>query len=271
MARKPKTRITVNVGGVERELFSILDRGNGELLLLMKAATALDVPIVEAVGIKEERYSLHPSDAAMDRDAVSLKYTVQALDGAIQDAVALAKLRSSNEVWCLRASRVGLLNLDRYSSNPGDSDTLISLSSSSTWAGVLVYFIFVGRPDLDEELLSQIGLPFRKLTYSRFSVTVVFGYMNVPAIPNTDYICVATSLPRINREKPSINIETDGNPLTMAELPHFIAQISERFGHIYIERMKREFRESGGEMPAEMVAGLAWMTSFLTPEPIGAR
>jgi hypothetical protein len=174
---KPKTRFGVKVNGVMRELFSVRQLNNGDLLLLLKAAEKMD----DGRKVEVQRYSVHRS-LKSDPPGRLIKQSLVLEDGA-EIYTTQFRLLVEGRFLAVMFSRVcPALASDRYTMQPSARDKVVPLYTGDLGKQTLFYTIVVSDCDVTPQDLTIPGIHTTKVEFSYFNIFVMSGIFVAPAI-----------------------------------------------------------------------------------------
>jgi hypothetical protein len=170
-----KYRFTVGAAGADRNLFSVLERKNGDLTIGFGFALRYESDESNP-DIKHQKYSVHVSPNSQKFNTV--KHELWLNDGTkltssfLTDAV---KSKSGfHPIFCRRCPD---LTNDRYLVAPDDKAKLIKLTGCKL-AGTFFYGVFVGSTD--SVFGAHPGVDVMEIAFSCFKIVVLSHHLLLP-------------------------------------------------------------------------------------------
>jgi len=208
-----KIRVSINVEGADRELFSLIERKSGDIMVLLKAAVSVSTAdAVEFQEVKEQRFSVHVSPKSQGH---TIKQTLRTAEGPTTTSALVmprtVSSRSSGGIilrprkqfcWPIFMVRPPSLNNDRYLSSPKPADQRISLGSFNPKLASLTYMVIVTSPHILEIATTRNRTNLATILFSTFNIHVMYGFSIAPIIGPGDFVIFATSPQRAEGEKP---------------------------------------------------------------------
>lgn len=270
-----KTRITVEIGSIVRELFSVEERKGGDLMIYLKSARSIATSDgAEHEDVAEQRFSVHVSPRSRGH---TIKQTLRtAAETTVTSAFVLPRARSAKSpaglllpskpqfCWPIFMTRPPRLDSGHYDSRPKNADRRVEIKAfNPAWASI-VYMVIVSSPDVDElpsirRRTSIVTLPFRA-----FNLHVLYGFSPVPSLPSGDFITFATSPQICGPQQPAGGREPRVSlslPATEGAFFHGLGILRDRYSKNFLEleRQDAEFEDA---------AALMWgMSAFCIAEP----
>ena len=179
-----KIRFTVDSKGAERNLFSILERSNGDLVLGFGFATSVGYS-PENPKILHQKYSVHTSPKSAEFSTIT--HTIWLDDGTKNVLHVLTDaIKAKTGFFPMFCRRCQILVDDRYLIPASDKATRIKLWSPTELDGqvTLVYGVFVGPSDTPFGPHPQLSVA--EWAFTHFRIVVIYHYINLPAHPTGD-------------------------------------------------------------------------------------
>jgi hypothetical protein len=199
-----KTRFTVEVDGFNRELFSLSEKKDGDIMLFIKSAREIATSsggTHEAVG--EQRFSVHVSPKSIGH---TLKQTLRTRSGVTTTSALVLPRRYLEKTasglvvgpaqqfcWPIFMYRPPILDLDRYDSKPKPADRKIDIGSMNPNLSSLVYMVVATSPDVTEIPQTRNRTFSHTVKCRVFNIHVVIGYSLAPSIPQGEFLTFVTS------------------------------------------------------------------------------
>jgi hypothetical protein len=209
-----KTRVTVEIGGIARELFSIEERKSGDLMLFLKASAAIAIADgAEHEDVAEQRFSVHVSPKSQGH---TIKQTLRTRLGQTTTSAFVLPVGSSARspaglvlpdrrrfCWPVYMARPPRLDSGRYDSTPKPADRNIALEPFDPSIASLVYMVAATSTDIAtlpdiRKRTSLVTLPF-----ASFNLHVRYGFCPVAALPFGHFLTFATGSQLKGGEAPS--------------------------------------------------------------------
>lgn len=264
-----KTRVTVEIDGVARELFSVEERKTGDLMIFLKSSMAISTSTGAAhEEIVEQRFSVHVSPRSRGH---TIKQTLKTVAGTATTSalvlpvgvrpvspVGLLLDRHAQFCWPIFMARPPQLDGGRYDSAPKPADRQLSLGAFNPGLANLVYMVVVTSTDVGTLPTVRGRTKVETMRFQRFNLHVMNGYSLAPSAPTGEFLTYATS-PQLNgEERPS----GESTPESSYRLPAIEGEFFRGFG-ILRDRLAGQFvgiedEEAVGEDgPAVTIWGLS--------------
>ncbi len=266
--KSSKIRLTIEVNEVDRELFSVVERKSGDVMIFVKAA--VDVSPGEGAEfqeVKEQRFSVHVSPKSPGH---TVKQTLRTARGQITTS-ALVMPRSltarsaggiilkpkSQFCWPIFMVRPPSLENERYLSKPKPADRRISIGSFSPKLANLVYMVIVTSPDILDIPITRDRTNLQTLPFSRFNVHVMHGFSIAPTVGVGDFVTFATSQQRADGDIPVAS-----RPAISMGLPAVEARFFEGFS-LFRDRHGKRFLAEPKDLSLGSEAVTMWGLSAI--------
>lgn len=270
-----KTRVTVEIGGIAREMFSVEERKGGDLMVFLKASRSVATSAAaEHEDVLEQRFSVHVSPKSQGH---TIKQTLRT-SAEVTTTAALVLPRSwsvklptglllpprPHFCWPIFMARPPRLDTGRYDSRPKNADRRIDIKPFEPQRASIVYMVIASSPDIIELPNIRRRISFVTLPFRAFNLHVLYGFSPVPSLPVGDFITFATS-PQIsgvqqtsNNRDPRVSLAP---PAIEGAFFRGLTILRDRYGKQYVE-MERTYADLEGA--ATIMWGLA---AFCTAEP----
>ena len=190
---KPKTRFLIDVDGRPRQLFSVRQRSNHDLVVMHQRghsyeAAGGDDPFVS------DKTSIHVSNRS---HGTTIKHLMELASGKRVSNAAFVAFSKDSLLWPLHVMRAPRLAKGDYTANARDRDHLVSLGKY--------------RPDLQSLYYCTVTVsrgvqlpappPWLSLAaadFSRFSLGLYYAFAATPSAPTSDTLTPISSAPRVN-------------------------------------------------------------------------
>lgn len=184
--------------GAPRTLFSVIEKENGELFLIPKAAERAEIggPLIQ-----EQRFSIHLSSKSADYNTV--KQTLRTSDGKTETSVMLTdavKLRNGFSVLFVR--RAQDLRDTRYNPKEAEADRVHVLADYDPAFYSLYFGVFVGHPDTDFDTRTG-GVAVSQFHFKLFKIIVLTSLDGWPSHFSSHVATAITFAPGIVDDVPA--------------------------------------------------------------------
>lgn len=193
-----------------RILFSVLEKENGELILVSKTAerTKPNGPV-----IREQRFSVHPSQRSPIYTTV--KQTLNTADGKSETSVMLTDaVKRKAGFSILYARRVQNLDEDRYTIGGNRKHKLNVLADYDPSFYSLYFAVFLGHPDAPFEARTD-GVVVSHFRFRSFKLLVLASLDAVPSHYSTHYATAVTFPPEVSKQneiQDALRFQMTGRP-----------------------------------------------------------
>lgn len=270
-----KTRITVEIEGVARELFSVDERKGGDLMIYLKSARSIATSDdAEHEEVAEQRFSVHVSPKSRGH---TIKQTLRTA-GATTTTSAFVLPRNLSAktpagillpprpqfCWPIFMARPPRLDTGHYDSRPKNADRQISLETFDPGRASIVYMVIASSTDVTELPSIRRRTSAAVLRFRAFNLHVLYGYSPVPSLPAGDFLTFATSPQLTGSQQPSGDREPRVSlSLHASEGAFFqgLGILRDRYGRRFVEVEEQDLDLDGA-------ATIMWgMAAFCTPLP----
>lgn len=197
LATKAKTRFVALIDGVEREIFSVVERQNKDIIVMSGTPRFWENPDGSLTKFGEQHYSVHTSNNGVD---VTITQKTTLSDGNQHSNVAYIKGTKNALVWPIYARRVPIFEDNSRLLKARKKDTVIRIGKFSYSSANFLYSIFVTRSDFDIETIRVKEANFYQAFFNEFSIVVITNYLNLPSLVQGDVTGMATSNTVVNGE-----------------------------------------------------------------------
>jgi hypothetical protein len=257
------------VDGSVRELFSVRERTNGDLVILLKPAARFYGPgedrFVGTRPVVAEHYSVHRS---LMSAGFTTKHTLKLEDGTQHETAQLRYPDHSGYATIMYGHRCPDLRSPQYQMQERAKDVVHLLYEADI--GRCTPFYILGAADLDYDL-DRIQVPALSLhvfRFSHFRLFALVGFFAAVALPMGLRQHYATSLTTINGvatgECPPVRLSV----LTPAEMTSHVLGSIQKLAGDYLA-MAAEFPFEGGRMDEECLAMARQLLHFHLRSPPG--
>lgn len=252
---KAKTRVGVMLDGHLRELFSVRELNNGDLLIILKTAAKFEqAPTSQPISC--QRYSVHRSQNS-DPPGRLLKQTVRLEDGTQIETAQFRHLVEGRFLALIFSRACPSLEPDRYRMKPHQRDRVVSLYEGDIGYATLFYTIIVDDGSTDLRSFGETNLRATRISFEHFDIVVMSGFFMVPAIGEGDLIHLMTSMPALNGERPQPLEMASLDSLEPSEACALVQAITADLAHRTTERRRSMMFLEGGGPDAETLRMIA--------------
>lgn len=188
---QPRIRFTVNLDGVPREIFSVEERVNGDLLIpIVREDRYANLKIIADGELSprttQSYLSVHRSPRS---DGRSIKSTICTADGLTRTAHAFVRNSKKTLCWPLFSKSIPILDQPQYEHRPRSRDKVILLCDAPPLSSTLIVHAIAFSRYRDPPVYGESGLSIVDFRY--FKIAVYFNFVNLPA---SDASCTAQSV-----------------------------------------------------------------------------
>lgn len=202
MSKKPQTRITVSARGTQSLLLSIAQNANGSLYV--KPATADTVILPSGrYGVKDERYSIHRSDAG-DAIGSTFHYHLVTENGPRTDGYLFTTAIRNGRVAFLYAQLFRDLATKPVAVPSRDRDIGINLPGYNSKFASLIMTVFVGPPGEAGGITPSERFTTERIQFDHFSIILAYAYSRQPSGNEGRTLHLATGLSRNGERSPHL-------------------------------------------------------------------
>lgn len=179
---KAKTRFTIAVNGKARELFSVRQLNNGDLLIICRTGVNHEGNDGTDHPQQTDRISVHHSPAST---GTTIKSTIKLESGATIPRHAFIRNSKDHLIWPLRFSRSQDLSHERYIAQARPADTLVDLGTYHPEWSTLMHALVVARPS--SPLPHSPAFSFHQHNFREFKLGIYTAYMLIPSFNTGDF------------------------------------------------------------------------------------
>lgn len=268
MAKKPKTRFTITVDGLARELLSVREGPQGDLIVVIKKTDEMTFGDYHGA-LDEQRYSIHPSHKS---DGFTITHRVLFKEEVKADTYSHVKPIAGRFCWIVSGRACADLSPPQYISTPRGQDTMVSLGAYDPSLATFCYFVIAS--DRETNLRHEFsGLPLNVVSkrYGHFTFWLLYGFLNLPSTPMGAVTAIATAPPRLNGEdlgeRPE---EIFAFSPGLGELAPLVAQVMMRLSEDNLRRLREKIDFSKILSPAYQSAAME-LSQFYSKAPLVSR
>lgn len=199
MSRKPKTRITIACGGVERELFSVRQLSNGDLQVILNHPNELGGIVGPSKALIQHKISIHRSMSSVN-GVRTIKRTAFFTDGTTQDSVAIWKVGTAGIAAHVMTHRCAAMSTTSHVTTIRSIDRVIKIGKYNSDSANLAYILLAGNPGFFDNTIIQ-NTPFTKtiIPFHYFDLVVLHTFINAPSLPR-GFLMFTTSKSNISSD-----------------------------------------------------------------------
>jgi hypothetical protein len=185
-----RTRFAARIGGTPRILFSIIEKQNGELILVPKHGERMETH--DGPKILEQRFSIHPSPNSLE--FTTIKQTLNAEDGQSVTSVVLTDaVKKKTGFQILFVRRVQNLLSERYILKPSAKkfERSFVLADYDPELYTMFFGILLGHPDTPFDVKMN-DVVVSHFPFSRFKIVLLTSIAMIPSHWTTSYAHAVT-------------------------------------------------------------------------------
>jgi hypothetical protein len=194
MSARPRTRFVVRKGGYDRDLLSITEQRNGDLLVLIKHGEHYEGNEGARHRTAGQHYSVHCSP---NTAGFTVKHTLSLHGGGQVDTAQFKLPGPDGPATMIFGRTVPDLDLPRYILRARRRDEILRLYDADIGSMTMFYFVLAVSTDFDTASLNS-NLHIIAARFRRFQLLALSGFFYVPAISEADLIHPGTSMPRFD-------------------------------------------------------------------------
>ena len=200
---KPKTRLVATKDGSDKELLSVRERTNGDLVILLRYATYAEFngENIETLG---QRYSIHRSPSS---PGFTIKQTLSLQGGRQMDTAQFRTPGPDGFVALVFGKTVQDLVGKHYNLDAHKKDRIVRMYDDDLGSATLFYFLIV--TEHDNYTIAATKLKPTIMTFKYFDIITLSGFIAAPPNSGSDSIHVGTSFPRFDPTQPPVRIDAD--------------------------------------------------------------
>ena len=210
MPNLKKTRFTIKVMGHSREIISVSERSNGDLILFPQHALNFEHKSGDKA-ITQHRISVHLSRNAMSGGYL-IKHTMTFADGSMRDQAQIVRNGSEFGSGYVAGRTFPSQTTKRYNLKEKARDEYIPISNANFPDLCLVQHIIVHNQDRNFEEFINIGFSRFTFEFTNFKITLLNAFFPICALPGSDWYTPMTSLPREGQSDPIYQFGDEYSP-----------------------------------------------------------
>jgi hypothetical protein len=197
-----KSRVIIQSNNQRKELFSIKERDNKELLIMFKPTESRYViEEGENIDIKHQKYSIHNNIHQTEEDDGYnlIKETVVLDNGTLMETYLRSDFEKKNQYALLFLKRESNLENSIFNTNVKTKDKICILDTMELRNVHLVYGIAVTTKNRGKILRDSLW-NFKTITFSNYNVIVIWTYLKGLPINGSDVVACASGERLINKK-----------------------------------------------------------------------
>lgn len=233
---KLRTRVVVSWSGIDKELLSITERPNGDLVIAPKDLPGHGV-MPTGLQIRQKRYSIHRSQKS---SGFLIKQTYDLSDGSRSDGAQFRRPGPDGNIALVFTKTVQRLDSERFDARPQRADRIVNLYEGDIDDHLLFYSLIVTEPGKSEG--NSTNFKKNVIRFRHFDLVFLSGFFPLRAPNGSDEAFIFTSIPRTGRadtpfEPPQQHFDSDWVSESFADccifskamVAHVSAQTCNRF------------------------------------------
>lgn len=249
MSGEKKTRFVVELDGQDREIFSVMQRSNDDLIISIKSAALFE----DGTEIIYQRYSVHVSPNSSPPSHL-LKHSLLLADGREITSTQLRYKEPYDFRAPLYAHVTHSLEPEKYISKPRSRDTTIRIYDGDIGKLTLFYAVSVTATGASFPAFADCELALQKIPFNSFDLYVVSGLFPVPAIHHGRLCHAMTSMPRTNGKIVSEEVHANLMPFTCSTIKLYIVEMRKILADQMVEYYRNLVFDDGAGLTDEMYA-----------------
>jgi hypothetical protein len=224
-----KNRIVVPIGKRDRQIFSVTERKNGDLLVALRVMKNFEHPARGDVELREMRFSLHRSPQS-EIGGRTYKNTTVLKDGTEIDMAAFVLPSMEDRYFPVFGHRVQDLKRKKYDPSSGALKDIVRLPKYNIEKQTLVYVLYASPPEAQDVEIP----PYQtiRLKYEFWKLHICLSYIRIATVDSADVLTSTTSGVRENKEF-QFRRESEGTAaFAFEDLPkihqHYLSDASRR-------------------------------------------
>lgn len=198
MAKSEKTIFAAKVNGIQRELFSVRQWKNADLLIVSRAGELLEHIDGSPSKVKHQHYSVHQGESDPTITYVTQKTAFH--DHPDLSFVSAVHDSQQHLLWPVHARRAPFYAEGVRLLKARPKDTVVEIGEFTSLRANFFYTIFVTRPGFNCAAIAANQVGYRTITFQKFELLVLTTYLNVPSVNEGDIILRTTSSPKVGEE-----------------------------------------------------------------------
>jgi len=188
-----RTRFAARIGGIPRILFSIIEKQNGELLLVPKTGARMETH--DGPLLLEQRYSIHPSPNSAE--FTTIKQTLNAEDGqSITSVILTDAVKKKTGFSIIFVRRVQNLESDRYilKESTKKHERTFVLAEYDPDLYTMLFGVLIGHPDTKFDATAS-GIVVNHFPFKQFKIILLESIVMMPSHSTSQYTHAVTLPP----------------------------------------------------------------------------
>jgi len=215
MSHKRKSIFAARIDGIEREILSVKERSNRDLLLIPAHTPFCEPTPGTMIKFVEQHYSVHGTNQGSDT-TITQKTTLD--NGDLHSNVSFIHNTKNHLLWPVFARRVPVLYGENRKLTPRGRDKVIFIDDYQSDNSSLTYSVFISRDHFDIESILKNKFPVHTESFTEFKVIVLPMHINLPSIANGDSFGYSTSSQVINNIRSTNHIRVRATSIPPEDL-----------------------------------------------------
>jgi hypothetical protein len=224
-----RTRFSFTLkGGRKVELFSVREKANNDLIVLIRQAKNRGYRDDEGQRYNEFRFSVHCSPSS---PGYTITFIERQASGESERGHSYFTPINGQYSWPLIGYIATHMAEDHYTLTQGASDQVVNVGGYNPKLSTLIYFIIISDKDTD---LSAMPLPSGELFRSKcwdfknFRLWILHAFLNIPSITVGSHTMIATAEPEVNGVRGRL-LNENANGFNNTSLQHMLYTMMEQF------------------------------------------
>jgi len=197
---KAKTRFVIDVDGVDRQLFSVRERGHGDLVLLINGPSVNAFSPEDRETVIERHISVHRSPSS---PTFTMNHTLITDGRGKTSRVASVLPSESGLVWPLIGNLAFPMRDPRFVLRARNGDRVVRLGKYNPTGNTLLYFIIVADPTGAARFVPfKNSMRSARADFEHFTIFVLWAYIGMSGEVG-HYVAMQSSEPTLNGQRPS--------------------------------------------------------------------
>lgn len=200
MSKQVKTRMVAKIQGELRELLSIIERKNGDLILFPQYALKHEGKFQDEI-IAHQKVSLHNSRNS-NSGGYTIKHSMMLKSGRERDQVQFSQSLENNKIALVQSRTFPFQSSHRYKLLNRQYDKVVEISHYNLPPLCLMEHILCFKGNFSDVFWNDAGFTQNLISFKNFSVLTLHAILPTSALPGSDWIRPITSLPREQQTDP---------------------------------------------------------------------
>ena len=199
-----KTRVAATIGGVQKQILSITERPNGDLMIFPATGETADFDD-GGIAIRNLKYSVHRS-LQSGAGGFTVKQRYDLAGDKMMDGAQFRTPGPDGLVALIYGRTVQDLSRPAYDLRAAPKDRVLTLFPQGLGVGTMFYFLVVMERNL-RGVVGETKLNPTYIDFEHFGVLMLSGFLPFPPLNGCDQISWYTSLPRYHPETAPFQVE----------------------------------------------------------------